>query len=84
MSKPKWTVKEAVPQKDYTIDLVFADGQHKVYDAAPLLEMEVFAPLKSLSLFLAAKIECGTVVWSDELDIAPEHLYEKSVPVSAS
>ena len=25
-----------------------------------------------------AKAECGTVVWSDDIDIAPEHLYEYS------
>lgn len=27
---------------------------------------------------MKAKVECGTVVWSDEIDIAPEHLYEYS------
>ena len=25
-----------------------------------------------------AQAECGTVVWSDEIDVAPEHLYESS------
>ena len=30
-----------------------------------------------------AQAECGTVVWSDEIDVAPEHLYESSCPVTA-
>ena len=33
---------------------------------------------KATSFFLCAKAECGTVVWSDEIDIVPEHLYESS------
>ena len=36
---------------------------------------------KNLSFFLCAKAECGTVVWDDDVDIAPEHLYECSKPV---
>ncbi len=31
---------------------------------------------KNPGFFMKAKVECGTVVWNDELDIAPEHLYE--------
>ena len=31
-------------------------------------------------LFMKAKVECGTAVWTDDIDIAPEHLYECSVP----
>ncbi|MDO5327119.1 MAG: hypothetical protein Q4G00_10425 [Clostridia bacterium] len=30
---------------------------------------------------MQAKAAFGTVVWSDDVDIAPEHLYECSVPV---
>jgi hypothetical protein len=30
------------------------------------------------SFFLQAKAECGTVVWNDDIDIDPEHLYECS------
>ncbi len=31
--------------------------------------------------FLTAKADCGTVVWDDDIDIAPEHLYESSTPM---
>jgi len=30
---------------------------------------------------MKASALCGTVVWSDDIDIAPEHLYEESLPI---
>lgn len=78
MSVPKWTVLKATPNRDYTVDLVFADGQHKIFDATSLLDEPFYAPLKKLQLFLTARAECGTVIWDDDLDIAPENLYERS------
>lgn len=76
MKTPKWTVTSVVAKPDYTLWLTFADGSRKVYNARPLLEKPIYEPLKSLPFFLTARVECGTVVWSDEVDIAPEHLYE--------
>ena len=78
MSTPVWIVRSVVPSPDYTLHLQFADGTRKVYDARPLLEKPIYASLKNLPLFLSAKAECGTVVWADDTDIAPEHLYEFS------
>ena len=74
MNTPAWVVKEVQPQKDYTLLITFADGAKKLYNARPLLD-------KSLAFFLKAKADCGTVVWNDDIDIAPEHLYECSQPV---
>lgn len=81
MNLPEWVVKDVRPKDDYTLLLTFADGEKKIYDARPLLNNPIYAQLKSLPFFLSAKAECGTVVWSDDVDIAPEHLYECSVPV---
>ena len=81
MNLPEWVVLDVVPNKDYTLLLTFADGEKKIYGARPLLNKAIYAQLKSLPFFLSARAECGTVVWSDDVDIAPEHLYECSVPV---
>lgn len=81
MSLPSWVVKDVIPRDDYTLFLTFANGEKKIYDARPLLEKTIYAELRSLPFFLSAKVESGTVVWSDDVDIAPEHLYECSVPV---
>ena len=78
MKTPAWVVKSVYPKENYTLLLTFADGSKKVYNARPLLDKSIYAPLKNLSFFLKAKTEYDTVVWNDELDIVPEHLYEYS------
>ena len=80
MAEPKWVVKKASPNPDYTIDLEFADGQQRVFDASYLLEVPIFAPLKSIPFFMMARVKYGTVIWTEDIDIAPERLYEASVP----
>lgn len=81
MKSPVWIVKNVQPTNNYTLILTFADGSKKVYDARPLLEKSIYSQLKNLSFFLCAKAECGTVVWNDDIDISPEHLYECSQPL---
>lgn len=78
ITNPKWSVIEAIPHKDYTITIKFQDGSVRLYDAKPLLEKNIFERLKNPGFFIQAKVECGTVVWNDDIDIAPEHLYEAS------
>lgn len=81
MANPVWVVKDVQPKEDYTLILTFSDGAKRVYNAKPLLEKSIYSQLKNIAFFLCAKAECGTVVWNDEVDIAPEHLYSNSEPV---
>lgn len=83
MKDPAWVVKSVRAQPDYTLLLTFSGGETRLYDARPLLDKAIYAPLRNLAFFLRAKADCGTVVWDDDVDIAPEHLYERSVPVRA-
>ena len=84
MKTPVWVVKEVVPQENYTLLLTFADGEKRIYNALPLLDKAIYAQLKNLAFFLDAKSDCGTVVWNDDIDIAPEHLYECSQPLGGA
>ena len=78
MITPAWVVKEVQPKQDYTLLLTFADGTRKIYDARTLLNKPIYSQLKNITFFLRAKAEYGTVIWNDDIDIAPEHLYECS------
>lgn len=73
-----WIVTAVEARSDYTLILTFIDGKRKIYNALPLLEEAIYAPLKNLTFFLSAKVSGDSVAWSDDLDIAPEHLYECS------
>lgn len=83
MRMPAWVVKDVTPHKDYTLTITFANGEVKQYDASPLLDIPIYEPLKNLALFLSAKAAFDTVVWNDDIDIAPEHLFEASVASGA-
>lgn len=81
MKKPVWVVDAVQAHEDYTLLITFTGGEKRVYNALPLLEKAIYSPLKNIAFFLGAKADCGTVVWNDDVDIAPEHLYECSDPV---
>jgi hypothetical protein len=60
------------------LDVTFNNGIRKRVDVGPLLEGPVFEPLRSGTYFAKAKLdsECGTVVWPNGADFAPETLLE--------
>ena len=82
MNNPAWVVNDVKPQKDYKLLITFEDGSKKIYDARPLLQKALFKKLNNISFFMQAKAQYGTVTWDDDTDIAPEHLYDASIPVS--
>lgn len=82
MGNPAWVVTEVIPRKDYTLLLTFEDGKNGVYDFRPNLSRSIFKKQQNIDFFMQAKALYGTVVWPDDSDIAPELLYEKSIPTN--
>lgn len=66
---------------DYRLLLTFENNEQKCFDMKPYLKAKVFEPLKNVGFFKLAHVDYGTVVWSDEIDIAPETLYDFSISV---
>jgi hypothetical protein len=71
-----------LPRDDFSLELWFDDGAHRIFDSRPYLERGVFTRLKDLSTFKQAHVAFGTVVWPGDIDIAPETLYDRSVPLA--
>ena len=69
------------PQSDYRIHLEFENHERRIFDVSPYLELGVFRQLKEPNIVCRAFIDGGTVAWPGEIDIAPETLYDRSVPL---
>ncbi len=64
----------------YLLRLEFENGEKRVFDMSPYMEKRPFVRLKDSALFALAKVDYGTVVWPGNIDIAPETLYDRSIP----
>ena len=72
------------PMEDHQLWLRFNTGEAKVFDFKPMLSAPAFAALNDEAVFREVYIDYGIPVWMDgEIDIAPQFLYEHSVPQAA-
>ena len=72
-------VKEVRPRKDYTLSLVFDNGEEGVFDVSPYLEKGLFSQLKDRRVFNSVKPFLGSVQWENGLDLCPDTLYLDSL-----
>lgn len=80
--KPPLKISGVRPLDDYKLWLRFSNGEIKIFDFKPELDFPAFSPLKDKELFESVYIDYGVTVWNDgDIDIAPEHLYERGLPV---
>ncbi len=67
------------PLDDYKLLLTFANGEERIFDVSPYLNIGKFAELRNLTLFNSVSVKFDTIEWANHLDIDPEFLYDKSV-----
>ena len=66
----------------YMLELEFENGEVRLFDFSPYLKKKPFDRLKDTTAFYGAHVNYGTVCWPGELDVAPETLYDNSVPMA--
>ena len=65
----------------FLLDLEFENVERRRFDMTPFLRYPVYRRLQNPGFFSLARASHGTVVWPGEIDIAPETLYDLSIPV---
>ncbi len=78
MAKDILRILRARPVGDHLLELEFSDGVRKTVDLTTLLTGSVFQPLKDPQYFARVVVDpiCGTVVWPNGADLAPEALHD--------
>jgi len=66
---------------DHILLLEFENGERRLFDMTPYLQRKPYLPLNDPPVFAEAALAYGTVVWPGDIDIAPETLYDRSLPL---
>ena len=73
------SVVSAEPLPDFRVQVVFDTGERGVFDCKPLLSDPFWHRLSDPAFFRLVRVAYGTLVWPDDIDIAPEDVWEKTV-----
>ena len=71
------SVKEVIPRDDYTLSLVFENGEKGILDMKPMLAFGVFQRIKDLDNFKRVRVAFDTIEWACGVDLDPEYIYAK-------
>jgi hypothetical protein len=74
-------VKSVKPHANYHLELVFENGERRVFDLKSYLGRGVFERLQNLAVFQAARVVAGSVEWPGGVDLSYDTLYLKSQPL---
>lgn len=79
-------ILEVTVRGPHQLELFFNDGARAVVDVEPLLNGPVFEPLREPNYFAQVALDpvCGTVVWPNGADFAPEALHALILAESAT
>lgn len=69
----------------YRLHVRYANALEADVDLSDLLEHPFYAPLRDKVMFAKAKVheEIPVLVWPDDIDLAPEILFERTMRASA-
>jgi hypothetical protein len=77
-------ITKVIPQKDFTLILLFESGDLRVLDMKPCINSEgIWEQLKDWELFSKVQVQedFGGLQWTDELDYCPDSAFIDSKPV---
>jgi hypothetical protein len=72
------SVVDVTPGDGYQLTLVFSNGEERILDLSPYLNLGIFTELKNIDLFRTVKVSFDTIRWDNQADLDPEWLYRNS------
>jgi hypothetical protein len=72
-----WNVVSVEPKPPFALTVRFSDGTEGTVRFEPSHFTGVFEMLRKPEVFRQARVECGTVTWPGEIDLAPDAMYRE-------
>ena len=72
------------PHEDFSLAIVFENGQEGILDMKPYLDFGVFAKLRKYELFKQVRVVFDTVEWECGIDLDPEFVSRKCIQQASS
>ena len=71
------SVKQVIPRDDFTLSIVFDNGESGTLDMRPILDFGLFQRIKDLENFKRVRVAFDTIEWDCGVDLDPEYIYAK-------
>jgi hypothetical protein len=71
-------VRDAFAVDSYHVDVVFADGSRACIDFSDIIGEGPWTRLADPAFFALAHAAYDTVIWTDDVDVAPEDVWERA------
>ena len=69
---------EVKPLEQYRLLIMFDNKEQRIFDVAPYLGDDFFAPLSNPAIFNSVRISPISIEWSGGIDMCPDELYYNS------
>ncbi len=74
-------VRSVEPSSSNRLVIGFDNDERRIFDVTPLLTIGRFQALASPEEFRKVRVVFDTVEWENGLDLDPEYLYQRSMPL---
>ena len=77
------SIVKVTPVEGFSLVVIFDNGQTRILDMRPFLDFGVFRQIKKTEEFNRVHVAFDTVEWDCGVDLDPEFVLRKSLPIQA-
>ena len=68
------------PVGDRELLITFQNGERRIFDMKPLLDLPMYKQLEDRALFARVQADGMCVFWNEDIDLCPDRAYLESRP----
>ena len=76
------TAVKVFPMENYKLDIIFDNGEEKVFDVTPYIKGSWYGELSDPGYFKCVKTNGYSIEWANGQDLCPDELYFNGVSIA--